>query len=139
MKGKLAEHRFHINEEPILTVEENPIKSLGRYYDGFLRDTAQVDQIREATIISLKTIDKTFLPGRLKLLCLQFGLLPCLMWPLSICDIPLSKVDKLEWLVSSLPKSGSASPDALAIQHCIRKESWSYQRPVLWRSSNARK
>lgn len=70
VKGKLAEHHFYINEEPIPTVAENPIKSLGCWYDASLRDTAQVDQIREATISSLKTIDKTFLPGRLKLWCL---------------------------------------------------------------------
>lgn len=113
MKGKLAEHRFHINEEPIVTVEENPIKSLGRWYDASLRDTAQVDQIREAIIRSLKTINKTFLPGRLTLWCLQFGLLPCLMWPLSIYDIPLSKVDKLEWLASSFAKKW------LGLSRCI--------------------
>lgn len=64
VKGKLAEHHFYISGEPIPTVAEKPIKSLGRWYDASLRDTTQVDQIREDTISSLKTIDNSLLPGR---------------------------------------------------------------------------
>lgn len=46
-----------------------------------------------------QTIDNTLLPARLKL-CLQFSLLPHLMCPLIIYQIPLTKVEMLEWLVS---------------------------------------
>lgn len=35
------------------------------------------------TISGLASINKSFLPGRLKLWCLQFDLLPPLKWPLT--------------------------------------------------------
>lgn len=99
VKGKLARHIFFIDEEPIASMAKKPIKSPGHWFDSSVSDTAQVDQIKEDTSSSLRTIDETLLPGRLKLLCLQFGLLPCLMGLLTISDLPLSEVDKLEQLV----------------------------------------
>lgn len=86
MKGKLVEYRFFIDEEPIPTVAEKPVKSLGRWYDASLKDTVQVDEVKEVTNHALKIIDSTLLPGSLKLWCLQFGLLPRLMWPLTVYD-----------------------------------------------------
>lgn len=56
------------------------------------------------------TIDNSLLPSRLKLWCLQFGLFPCFIWPLTIYNIPLSKVDKLERLVSSFAKKWLGLP-----------------------------
>ena len=41
------------------------------------------------------------LPGKLKLWCMQFGLLPRFMWPLTLYEVPPSKVEKLEKLISS--------------------------------------
>ncbi|CAJ1083019.1 uncharacterized protein LOC125005379 [Xyrichtys novacula] len=82
VKGKLTDQRFHIKDTPILLVSELPVKSLGRLYNAHLKDSDQSDQLREETIKALVSIDKTLLPGKLKLWCLQFGLLPHLMWPL---------------------------------------------------------
>ena len=48
----------------------------------------------------LDRIDKSGLPGKLKLWCLQFGLFPWLMWPLSVYEITLSVAEKMERLVS---------------------------------------
>lgn len=110
MKGKLVEHRFFIDEEPIPTVAEKPVKSLGRWYDASLKDTEQVVQLKEVTKNGLKSIASTLLPGSLKIWCLQFGLLPCLMWPLTVYDIPLSKVEKLERLISSYAKKWLGLP-----------------------------
>ena len=42
----------------------------------------------------LDRIDKSGLPGKLKLWCLQFGMFPRLMWPLSVYEIPLSVAEK---------------------------------------------
>ena len=82
IKGKLSEHRFYVDKEAIPTVSEKPVKSLGRWYHATLKDTEQVNQLTQDTICGLESISKTMLPGRLKLWCLQFGLLPRLMWPL---------------------------------------------------------
>ncbi|KAG7482130.1 hypothetical protein JOB18_013668 [Solea senegalensis] len=43
VKGKLSHQRFYIGEEPILAVAEKPIKSLGCWYNGTLRDKDQVE------------------------------------------------------------------------------------------------
>lgn len=51
---------------------------LCRWYDASLRDAALVDQRRDDTISSLKSVDR-ILSGTLKLWCLQFGLLHQLM------------------------------------------------------------
>ncbi len=91
-------------EEPIPTVAEKPVKSLGRWYHATLKDSEQVDQLRQDTMCGLESINKTMLPGRLKLWCLQFGLLPRLMWPLTIYEVPISKVEKLERVVSKFAK-----------------------------------
>lgn len=104
VKGKLADQRFYIGEEPIPTVAEKPVKTLGSWYDTTLKDTVQIEQLRQDIISGLQKIEKTMLPSRLQLWCLQFGLLPQLMWPLTIYEVPISKVDKLERLVSSFTR-----------------------------------
>ena len=47
-------------------------------------------------IKSIKTIG---LLGKLKLWGLQFGLLPQLLWPRTVYDVPISKVEKLEGML----------------------------------------
>ncbi len=84
VRGKLVDQRFHIDETPIPTVLEMPVKSLGRWYNASLKDSDQSDQLREETIKGLDSINNTLIPGKLKLWCLQFGLFPCLMWPLTV-------------------------------------------------------
>lgn len=89
-------------------MSEKPVKSLGRWYHVILTGTEQVDQLRQETICGLESMHKTMLPGRLKLWCLLFGLIPRLiprlMWPLIIYEVPISKVEKLERLVSSIAR-----------------------------------
>lgn len=45
-----------------------PIKSLGRWYNASFKDSDQSNQLREETIIGLTSVDKTSLPGKLKLI-----------------------------------------------------------------------
>ncbi len=100
VKGQIVNERFLINGEPIPTILEKPIKSLGRWYNTDLKDAEQVEQLKQDTISGLKQINSTALPGKLKLWCFQFGLLPCLMWPISIYEVPLSHANRLERLVN---------------------------------------
>lgn len=83
---------FYIGETPIPLVSEQPVKSLGWWY------------CTTKAIKGLTNIDKTPLPGKLKLWCLQFGLLPCLMWPLTVYEVPITKVEKLERTTNSYSK-----------------------------------
>lgn len=96
VKGEL----FCIEDDLIPTVSEQPIKSLGRWYSASLKDRDQVKQIWQDIINSLENINKALLPGKLKLWCLQFGLLPRMMWPLTIYKIPVTTVEKMEWTVT---------------------------------------
>ena len=94
-KGKLKNMKFCFGDNPIPTVSEQPVKSLGRWYNASLRDKDQVQQIRQDITNSLENI-KTLLPGKLKLWFLQFGLLPQVMWPLTIYKVPITTVEKME-------------------------------------------
>ena len=53
-----------------------------------LNDKDQVEQFRKDVVERLGKIDKSGLPGKLKLCCLQFGLFPMLMWPFSLYQLP---------------------------------------------------
>ncbi|KAJ8412683.1 hypothetical protein AAFF_G00116340 [Aldrovandia affinis] len=90
------------------------LRASARWYNASLKDSDQCDQLREETIKGLVSIDKTLLPGKLKLLCLQFGLLPRLMWPLTVYEIPMTKVEKLERTVSSYIKKWLGLPRCLS-------------------------
>lgn len=78
-KLKLSDHCLFIGEEPIPMVMERPVKSLRLWYDATLKDTEQVDQLRQDTLSGLERTDKSLHPGMLKLWCFQFGLLTRLM------------------------------------------------------------
>lgn len=90
------------------------MKSLGQWYDASLRDKEQVDQLRKEVANGLENIDRTLLPGKLKLWCMQYGLLPRLMCPLTLYEVPLSKVEKLERLVSTYGRKWLGLPRCLS-------------------------
>lgn len=60
--------KFYIGDDPIPTVSKQPVKSLGRWYNASLRDKEQVQQLRQDITNGLENINKTPLPGKLKLL-----------------------------------------------------------------------
>ncbi|TWW73418.1 hypothetical protein D4764_15G0008120 [Takifugu flavidus] len=96
VKGELKNVKFLIGDDPIPTVSEQPVKSLGRWYNASLKDKDQVQHLKQDITNSLKIINKTPLPGKLKLWCLQFGLLPQVMWPLTMYEVPMTTVEKME-------------------------------------------
>jgi len=101
VKGNVVYKIFFINVEAIPTVSEKPVKSLGRWYDGDLKDTVRVGEVRRQAVEGLKSINSCALPGKLKLWCFQFDLLPRLLWPLTVYEVSLATVDKLEASISS--------------------------------------
>ena len=94
-RGKLSNRKFLIDEEKIPLIREKAVKSLGRWYQADMNDGEQVVQFWKDVAKGLDRIDKSGLPGKLKLWCLQFGLFPWLMWPLSVYEIPLSVAEKI--------------------------------------------
>ena len=65
-------------------------------------------------IKGLEVIDKSMLPGKLKIWCLQFGLLPRIMWPLTIYDLTLTRVEKMERMISSYVRKWLGVPRCLS-------------------------
>jgi len=114
VKGVLSNYRFFIGEEPIPTVSDQPVKSLGRWYDAILKDKDQVQQLRKEIRSGLQAIiNNTQLPGRLKAWCLQFGLLPRVLWQLTIFEVPISTVEKLERGITGCIKKWLGVPQCL--------------------------
>lgn len=54
-----ADLKFFIGDDPILTVSEQPVKSIGRWYNASLKDKEQVQLLRKEIISGLQTIDHT--------------------------------------------------------------------------------
>ena len=113
-KGKVDDNTvFHIDGQAIPTVCEQPVKSLGRWYDRSLKDTMQSQGIKEEAEKGLKTINKTDLQGRFKVWILQFMLIPKLLWPLQIYEVGLSAVEAIERKISQYTRKWLGLPPGL--------------------------
>lgn len=111
--GELKNVKFLIGDDPIPTVSEQPVKSLDRWYNTSLKDKDQVQHLKQDITNSLEIINKTPLPGKLKLWCLQFGLLPRVIWPLTMYEVPMTTVEKMERTVTSYVKKWLGVPRCL--------------------------
>lgn len=72
------------------------MKSLGKIFNGTLRDTAALKATSRELGTWLVAVDKSGLPGKFKAWIYQHGILPRLIWPLLVYDIPLTTIDGLE-------------------------------------------
>ena len=96
-EGKVDESMtFSVADQVIPTFSEEPVKSLGRWYDASLKDTYRGKETIIMTKESLDIIDSCVLPGKYNIRCLQFMFIPKLLWPLLICDICSSTVETIE-------------------------------------------
>ena len=116
--GVISKRTASISGEPITSLTEEPIKYLGKEYNLSLSDQNQTNAIISMAKNGLKKINNAKLPGRYKSWILQHMLLPKIMWPLTIYNIPASKVEVIQKLFTAslrrwlgLPKSMSS--DAL--------------------------
>ena len=116
VKGKLCTQRFNIGGESIPTIQENPIKCLGNRFDETLGDLVNADAIEKELYQWLKSIDESNLQGKHKAWCFQFGIIPRLQWPFLLYDVAMTRVEKMERLVSKyirkwfgLPPSASSA------------------------------
>ena len=65
---------FTVDGERITLLAEQPVRSLGRLYTAGLSDTHMPATITEQLSNSLESLDKSHLPGKLKVWCYQFTL-----------------------------------------------------------------
>ncbi|GFN94352.1 reverse transcriptase [Plakobranchus ocellatus] len=86
-KGKVDKATtFTVVEQQIPTVSQEPVKSLGRWYDSSMKNIRRGAETLELASESLLAINK----------CLQFMLIPKLLWPLLVYDICSTTVEAIE-------------------------------------------
>ena len=113
-KGKVADSvKFMVANQTIPTVTEEPVKSLGRWYDDSLKDTQRGCETKQTAEEGLKKIDNCGLPGKYKVWCLQFMLIPKLLWPLLIYDICTSTVEAMEAKMNKYTRKWLGVPPGL--------------------------
>ena len=74
----------------IPTISEKPVKSLGRWYTDGMKDWKWVQDVKDKMEDGLKSIDECGLPAKLKIWCLQYGLMPRLVTFDSLWDCIVS-------------------------------------------------
>merc|ERR1711894_714959 len=115
-KGKVQERsRFKVGGQVIPTVSEQPVKSLGKWFTADLNDRESVREMTSAAVTWMEAIEKSGLPGKFKAWCYQHGVLPRILWPLLVYEVPMTTAESLErkmnrylrrWL--GVPKSFSS-------------------------------
>ena len=113
--GKLNEEfHFYMYDEPIPSVSEQPVKSLGRWYTKDLKDTSIVRDVKSQLSNGLQMIDRCGLPGKFKLWCLKYGLYPWIMWPLMMYEVAITHVEEMERWISTYIRKWLGVPRSLS-------------------------
>ena len=96
-KGKIdATTTFTMANQQIPMVSQEPVKSLGRWYDSSIKETKRGLETVELATEGLLAINRCGLQGKLKVCCPQFMLIPKLLWPLLVYEICSTTVEAIE-------------------------------------------
>ncbi|XP_054628013.1 uncharacterized protein LOC129179159 [Dunckerocampus dactyliophorus] len=113
-KGKVVDKfRFFVDGTAIPSITEKPVKSLGKIFDCSLRDSASIQITIKELETWLSAVDKSGLPGRFKAWIYQHGVLPRVLWPLLVYEVPLSTVETLERRISTYLRRWMGFPRSL--------------------------
>ncbi|GFO32390.1 reverse transcriptase [Plakobranchus ocellatus] len=114
-KGKVDEATtFTVAEQQIPTVSQEPVKSLGRWYDSSMKDIRRGAETLELASESLLAINKCGLQGIFKIWCLQFMLIPKLLGRLLVYDICSSTVEAIEAKINKYTRKWLGVPPGLS-------------------------
>ena len=126
--GKVSSKTPSIEGVPITSITEKPVKYLGKLYNKTLNEMEQAAEVLEELKIGLKKIDKTVIAGRYKAWMFQHMLLPRIMWPLTIYNIPESKVEEMQTLITGKLKKWLGLPTSFSAA-CFYSKSAKLQLP----------
>ena len=127
-KGKISTQTIQIEGSAITSITEKPIKYLGKTYNMTLNEKQQTEAIIKQAKEDLRKIDKCKVPGRYNGWMMQHMLLPRLLWPLSIYNVPTSKVEAIQRLMTNALKRWLGLPKSLSID-CLFSRSSKLQLP----------
>ena len=90
------------------------MKSLGKVFDSSLKDSSSVQTTCKDLGSWLQAVDRSGLPGKFKAWIYQHGILPRILWPLLVYEVPISTVETLERKVSSSLRKWLGLPRSLS-------------------------
>ena len=128
IKGKVKKKLLKIGGEAITPIQEQPIKCLGKEYNVKLNERDQIDFITRTVVADLKKIDRCKLPGRYKAWIVQHMMMPRLMWPLSIYNVPMTTVEWLQTKITAALKRWLKLPKSLS-EACFYSKSAKLKLP----------
>ena len=104
------------------------MKYLGKVYNSSLNDREQTKETERELRRCLKKVDRCRMPGRYKAWILQHMILPRLMWPLTIYNIPATKVSGMQRLITNKIKKWLGLPKSLSVD-CLYSTAGKLQLP----------
>ena len=113
-KGKVERQPVEIQGEAITSILDKPIKYLGKWFNHKLTDRDQVEEARGLVDRYLERIDRSYLPGKFKVWCMQNVMMPRIMWPLSIYDYTVTTVEKIQKMITAKIKKWLGFPRSLS-------------------------
>ncbi|XP_030008310.1 uncharacterized protein LOC115431800 [Sphaeramia orbicularis] len=114
-KGKVTNRvTLHVQGEVIPSIRENPIKCLGKWFDDSLTDRKNISSTEKQAEEWLRRIEKSGLPGKFKAWLYQHGLLPRLMWLLTVYEVPMTSVEGVEKKINKYLRRWLGIPPSFA-------------------------
>ena len=123
IKGVVERREVILNNKPITLLQDNPAKYLGKSYNDSLTEQDQIKQLEMALKQALKNIELCRLPGRYKSWMVQNMLLKRIMWPLSIYNVPYTKVEEMQRRITAKLKKWLGLPKALTVDAIYSRSS----------------
>ncbi|XP_056097411.1 uncharacterized protein LOC130076370 [Rhinichthys klamathensis goyatoka] len=115
MKGKVTDKfHFSLGTTKIPSLTEEPVKSLGKVFNCSLRDAASIKATNQDLETWLAAVDKSGLPGKFKAWIYQHGILPRILWPLLVYEVPISTVESFEMRISRFLRRWLGLPRSLS-------------------------
>ena len=128
IEGKVSSKTPSIEGVPITSITEKNIKYLGKVYNSSLNEQDQAREVLQELNKGLQKIERAWLPGRYKAWMFQHMLLPRIMWPLTIYNIPESKVEEMQTRITGHLKRWLGLPRSLSTA-CMYSRSGKLQLP----------
>lgn len=128
IKGEISERTPCIEGVPITSIKEKSVKYLGKRYTKEMNEQEQTEEVLKELKSSLKKVERCRVPGKYKSWMLQHMILPRLMWPLTIYNIPWTKVELMQSEITKALKRWLGLPKSLSVE-CLYSRTGKLQLP----------
>ena len=115
IKGVVVRRDICLGDTPITLIQDKPAKYLGKGYDDSLTEQEHIKQFEQEVKQALKNIESCKLPGRYKAWMIQHMLLQRIMWPISIYNIPYTRIEEIQRLITAKLKKWLGLPRSLTV------------------------